>query len=147
MSSKIISSIVNVNDIINEMILKSFEKGAGALVIFIGFVKGIVDNKKVQLLNYEAYEPYASKMIEEIENRYKNFNNVIDVKIFHRIGSLKPGEPTIYIFVTAIDRETAFKVCKEILEEIKHKVPIFKLEVRENGEYWVIGNGKRIKRK
>lgn len=129
---------------LNEEVKKLVEEtGPGAVVAFFGFVKGIVDGKKVEELRYEAYEPYATKKIEEIERSIKG---VKKVKIYHRIGRLKPKEPTIYILVAAMDRKEAFEGAREALERVKHEVPIFKLEKREDGEYWVIGDGKREKR-
>ncbi len=119
------------------------ETGPGAVVAFFGFVKGIVDGKRVEELEYEAYEPYATKKIEEIE---RSIEGVKKVKIYHRIGRLKPGEPTIYILVAATGRREAFEGAREALERVKHEVPIFKLERREDGEYWVIGDGRREKR-
>jgi len=44
------------------------------------------------------------------------------------VGSLRPGDATLYVFVSAVNREVAFRVAREALERVKHEVPIFKLE-------------------
>jgi len=143
---KIIKKPIDLNSTTKELSISATKKGGGALVLFMGFVKGVVNNAEVTNLVYEAYEPYASKKLNEIAKDYSKMEGVLDVIILHRIGNLKPGEPTIYIFVTAVNRKLAFKVASEALERVKHEVPIFKLEKRSNGEYWVMGDGKRVKR-
>ncbi|MEM0005949.1 MAG: molybdenum cofactor biosynthesis protein MoaE, partial [Ignisphaera sp.] len=57
-----------------------------------------------------------------------------------------PGEKALYIAVIAKNRKEAINVLSRILERVKHEVPIFKLERRDDGEYWIIGESKRIKR-
>lgn len=133
----IIEGELDLNDEVKKLVK---ETGSGAIVAFFGFVKGLVDGKKVRELEYEAYEPFATKKIEEIERSIKG---VKKVRIYHRIGRLKPGEPTIYILVSATGRKEAFEGAREALERVKHEVPIFKLEKREDGDYWVIGDGER----
>jgi len=115
-------------------------------VIFIGFVKGVVDGAEVRELRYEAYEPYASRKLSEIAESYRGVDGVHGVVILHRVGSLGPGNETMYVLVAARDRGTAFSVAREVVDRVKHGVPIFKLEVRSDGEYWVIGDGRRVKR-
>ena len=143
---ELIRKPLEIDKIVRELTLTATNKGGGALVMFLGFVKGVVDGTEVKELVYEAHEVYASKKLKEIAESYKHTKGVIDVIIYHRIGNLKPGEPTVYIFVTATNRRIAFNVASEVLERVKREVPIFKLERRSNGEYWIIGNGKRVKR-
>lgn len=143
---ELIRKPLEIDRIVRELTSTATSKGGGALVMFLGFVKGVVDDVEVKELVYEAHEIYASKKLKEIAESYKNTKGVIDVIIYHRVGSLKPGEPTIYILVTATNRRIAFNVASEILERVKHEVPIFKLERRGNGEYWIISNGKRVRR-
>ena len=143
---KIVKHDVSLEAIINDMRRnKDFEK-AGAVVIFIGFVKGIGEGKKVYLLSYEAYEPYATKKLQEIADDALRREGVIDVRIYHKVMDLKPKETTVYIVVAATNRQIAFDVVRDILERVKKEAPIWKLEVRDDGEYWIIGDGKRIPR-
>jgi molybdopterin synthase catalytic subunit len=145
--ARIVRGRVSVDEVISRVASRASREGAGALVIFVGFVKGVVEGNEVRSLDYEAYEPYASKILKEIADKYASLSGVTDVIIYHRVGSLKPGEPTIYVFVSAKDRKTAFKVAAEALEEVKHRAPIFKLERRSDGDYWVMGDGVRVPRK
>ncbi|MEM4691399.1 MAG: molybdenum cofactor biosynthesis protein MoaE, partial [Desulfurococcaceae archaeon] len=62
-------------------------------------------------------------------------------------GNLKPGEPTVYMAVASISRKEALETASRVRERIKKEVPIFKLEKRVDGEYWVIGDGIRVSRR
>lgn len=142
----VVEGPIDVNKVVTEIIEKSAPLGGGGLVIFIGFVKGKVGDASVSTLEYEAYEPYASKKLEEIEEWAKRQEGVLEAKVFHRVGALRPGDTTLYVFVTALNRDIAFRVAREALERVKHEVPIFKLERRSDGEFWVVGDGRRVPR-
>jgi len=142
----IIKNKIDLEKVVSELIEKASTKGGGALVTFIGYVKGEVDGKKVHSLLYEAYEPYATKKLLEIAKEESNREGVIDVQIYHRIGELKPGDISIYIFVTSKSRAEGFETARRVLERVKKEVPIFKLEKREDGEYWIVGDKKRIRK-
>ncbi len=137
---------LSLDEIINAMRIKTSAKGAGAIVAFIGFVKGLVNGGRVEKLVYTAYDKYVKEIIYDLtEKVVEKYSNVRMVYVYHKIGELSPGDSTIYILVSAVDRNTSFSAAREILEAIKKNAPIFKLEVREDGEYWVIGD-KRINR-
>ena len=143
----IISDPIDVNRELEEIAKETSLKGGGAIVLFMGYVKGLVNDNYVYELDYEAYEPHASRILNEIATQAEREEGVLEVRVYHRIGNLKPGEPTIYVIVAAKTRHVAFEVARRVLEEVKHKVPIFKLEKRSDGEYWVIGDGRRVKKK
>ncbi|MGC8974883.1 MAG: molybdenum cofactor biosynthesis protein MoaE [Thermoprotei archaeon] len=142
----ITKSRLDVGEYLERLSRDSSREGCGAVVMFMGFVKGLVNNELVNVLIYEAYENFALNKMREIgEDAVKKFG-VRDVVVVHRVGDLRPGDPTIYVFVTAKNRSDAFRAAEYVLERVKHEVPISKLEVREDGEFWVLGDGRRIKR-
>jgi len=98
---RIIEGEVDVNEIARKIMNVASSSGSGALVLFVGFVKGVVDGAEVKELEYSAYEPYASRKLREIAEEECREEGVSDVLIYHRVGRLKPGEPTVYIFVAA----------------------------------------------
>lgn len=137
---------IDLNKEVEDIIKRTAPQGAGGVVVFVGFVKGRVGEAEVSGLDYEAYEPHASSKIAEIEQWARSIDGVLDARIYHRVGSLKPGDHTIYVLVAGVNREVSFSVARQALERVKHEVPIFKLERRSDGDYWVVGDGKRIKR-
>ncbi|MEM0381005.1 MAG: molybdenum cofactor biosynthesis protein MoaE [Desulfurococcaceae archaeon] len=145
-SSRIIRDKVDLNKLVEEVVAKSGFK-AGAVVLFIGFVKKEINGVEVKELEYTVYEPYATRKLGEIIEEESKYPGVSVVEAIHRFGNLKPGEPTVYIAVASISRKEAFETASRVLERIKKEVPIFKLEKRVDGEYWVIGDGIRVSRR
>ncbi len=145
--AKILRHELSIDDLIKEIAPKASLEGYGALVAFVGFVKGVVDGEHVTELHYESHEELAEKRLLEIAEETASKYGAHDVIIAHRVGSLKPGETTIYIIVTARSRKEAFEAAAYALERVKHEAPIFKLERRSDGEYWVVGDGRRIRRR
>lgn len=139
-------SSVSLDRELDAVIEKTAPLGGGGVVIFVGYVKGRVGESIVESLEYEAYEPFATLKIREIEKWALEQDGVLDVRVYHRVGVLKPGDTTLYVIVSAINRDLAFRVAREVLERVKHEVPIFKLERRDDGEYWVVGDGRRVPR-
>jgi molybdopterin synthase catalytic subunit len=121
-------------------------RGVGAIAIFIGVVKDVVEGHRVHELSYEAYEEYALKVLDRIASEELEKSGVEAVEIMHRLGSAKQGEKTLYIAVAARGRKEALEALSRILERVKAEPPIFKLEKRDDGEYYVIGEGRRVKR-
>ncbi|WP_338603566.1 MoaD family protein [Sulfolobus tengchongensis] len=120
---------------------------AGSMVIYVGFVKGIVDNHKVYELRYEAYEEYTKKRFQEIKDEMKKkYNDLIDLEIIHVIDSMKPGENVLLIMALGKGRKDAIDAVKEALELVKHTTGIWKLEIRDDGEYWVVAGNTRVKK-
>ena len=136
---------VSIDRIAGELAEATNGLGAGSLVVFMGFVKGVVDGRRVYTLSYEAAEHAREKLLE-IAREEAETPGVYAVTVVHRVGSLKPGEPTIYIFVVAEPRSLAFRVAERLLDRVKHEAPIYKLEAREDGEYWILGDHTRIRR-
>ena len=61
---------------------------------------------------------------------------------------LKTWEPICTSFLSAPVREEAFKICRHILEEVKHQSPIWKKEHYADGkEEWLPGHSLRPKKK
>lgn len=121
--------------------------GAGSLVVFMGFVKGVVDGRRVFSLEYEAVEDLALRKLREIAEEAASRPGVYAVEVIHRVGRLGPGEPTIYVLVVAEPRGLAFRVAEEVLDRVKREVPVYKLEAREDGEYWILGEHTRVARR
>jgi len=111
----------------------------GAVVVFEGIVRNQSHGKRVQYLEYSAYETMALRKLEEIGKQAKEQFAVRQIGIIHRLGRLEIGECSIVIAVTSAHRATAFQACRFVIDAIKQAVPIWKKEVYEDGEIWVEG--------
>ncbi|MEM4035880.1 MAG: molybdenum cofactor biosynthesis protein MoaE [Fervidicoccaceae archaeon] len=136
----------DVASLLRELASSGGPEGFGGIAIFVGCVKGLVDGKRVKRLVYEAYEPFASRKLREISESFSSDPNVNSVVIAHASGELSPGDIALFIAVSARDRKRALEALSSALERVKAEAPIFKLEVREDGEFYVVGNSVRVKR-
>lgn len=109
----------------------------GAIVLFLGSVRGSSGQKRVRALRYEVYEEMADEMIRRIEEEVRQDSGVRRVLVQHRVGDLTPGERTILVAAVARHRGEAFDACRKALERVKAKAPIWKKEVYDDGEAWV----------
>jgi molybdopterin synthase catalytic subunit len=62
------------------------------------------------------------------------------VAIHHRVGRVGIGETSVVIAVSAPHRRDALAACKDAIDELKERVPLWKKEVYAGGEEW-IGRG------
>jgi len=105
--------------------------------VFIGTVRNATKGKKVNKLEFEAYEPMAIAEMEKIAKQAFEKWPVQKVLIHHRIGVLEVGEVPVVIAVSAAHRAAAFDACRYIIDTLKQTVPIWKKEIFEDGEVWV----------
>lgn len=116
------------------------DDSAGGTVVFVGTVRDHDRGKKVVGLEYEAYEPMAEAKLEEIEGEAKRRWPIKAISIVHRKGSLKVGEVSVVVAVSAEHRAEAFEASRFAIESLKRTVPIWKRETTPEGKtQWVEG--------
>ncbi|MEZ0393765.1 MAG: molybdenum cofactor biosynthesis protein MoaE [Desulfurococcaceae archaeon] len=122
------------------------ESEVGAMALFLGLVKGSVDGREVLSLDYDAYEEVAEGVLRSIAEETAKRHGLEAIFIYHRVGSLAPGEPTLLVAAVGRSREDVLGAVSEALERVKREAPIFKLERREDGDYWVLRDDVRVRR-
>tara|TARA_B110000438_G_C15711277_1_gene605454 strand:+ start:398 stop:850 length:453 start_codon:yes stop_codon:yes gene_type:complete len=125
-----------------------FSQKNGAEAIFIGRVRNENSAKEVIAVTYDVYGEAAVKSFKLICNKAKNeFDKEAKIFIEHAKGYVAVGEISILIAVSTGHRDEAFKICRYILEEIKHQSPIWKKEHYFDGkEEWLPGHSLRPKK-
>ena len=113
---------------------------AGAIATFTGTTRVHSRGRTVTHLDYEAYEGMAEKTMAEIADALQARYELTGVAIHHRIGRVGIGETSVVIAVSAPHRQDALAACKDAIDELKERVPLWKKEVYEGGEEW-IGRG------
>jgi molybdopterin synthase catalytic subunit len=112
---------------------------AGAIVTFHGVVRDHNYGQRITHLEYEAYPEMAEREMArigaEIAARWPDAR----VAMIHRVGRLEVGETSVVIAVSSPHRAEAFDACRYALEALKVRVPIWKKEFAESGEYWIEG--------
>jgi molybdopterin synthase catalytic subunit/molybdopterin converting factor small subunit len=116
------------------------DERAGAIASFVGTTRGSSRGRRVLRLEYEAYPGMAEQVMEEIARELALRHELIRVAIHHRVGRVEVGEPSVVIAVSAPHRQAALAACREAIDTLKQRVPLWKKEVYEGGEEW-IGRG------
>ncbi|MCX8172476.1 MAG: molybdenum cofactor biosynthesis protein MoaE [Archaeoglobaceae archaeon] len=109
----------------------------GAIGIFVGFVRKVGEGKIVKRLEYEAFNEILSEKIVELEKRVSSFPGIANVKFYHRLGKVLPGEDVVYIVVVGEHRKDIWNPLMTAVELMKTELPIWKKEIFEDGERWV----------
>jgi MoaE-MoaD fusion protein len=113
---------------------------AGAVATFVGTTRVHSRGRTVTLLEYEAYEGMAEQVMSEIADELTARYELCGIAIHHRIGRVGIGERSVVIAVSAPHRQDALAACKEAIDTLKERVPLWKKEVYVGGEEW-IGRG------
>ncbi|WP_191556907.1 molybdenum cofactor biosynthesis protein MoaE [Metabacillus idriensis] len=121
----------------NEVTDKVARREAGAITAFIGTVREFTKGKRTLHLEYQAYEPMAVKMLEQIGDEIKERWPDAITAITHRIGKLEISDIAVVIAVSSPHRKTAYEANEYAIERIKQIVPIWKKEHWEDGTMWI----------
>jgi molybdopterin synthase catalytic subunit len=116
------------------------DEEAGAIATFTGTTRVHSRGRTVTHLDYEAYEGMAEGVMAEIAAGLAERYELTAVAIHHRVGRVGIGETSVVIAVSAPHRHHALAACKDAIDELKERVPLWKKEVYEGGEEW-IGRG------
>jgi molybdopterin synthase catalytic subunit len=112
---------------------------SGGINCFIGAVRNHAHGKRVKGLEYTAYIPMAEKMMAAIEQELRKKWVLHHVMLVHRIGELKVGDVAVVTAISASHRAETFEACRYAIDRIKEIVPIWKKEIYEEGQAWVVG--------
>ncbi len=120
------------------LIVEVSESGNGATSVFIGTVRSVNDGREVESIEYSAYEPMAEKEILSIMREASTKYGVKNLVVEHRLGEIKIGEASIVIVAADPHRAPALDALRYVIEQVKKRVPIWKLEHYTTGERaWV----------
>ena len=111
---------------------------AGACVVFEGWVRNHHAGKPVSRLEYEAFDEMARLEGDAITSEAEQEHPGCTVLCVHRTGSLGIGELAVWIGVASPHRHAAFLACRQVIEEIKRRLPVWKKEHHsDNLAEWV----------
>jgi molybdopterin synthase catalytic subunit len=112
-------------------------KDTGGHSIFLGQVRDdILGGKRVAAIEYSAYEPMlngeADKIVEEIRREFEDVKSMV---ILHSTGIVKAGEVSLLVIISAGHRDHATRACRQIVELIKERLPVWKREIFEDDSH------------
>lgn len=122
---------------VDEVVGRLADPGVGAVITFVGVVRGETDGREVHYLEYEAYPEMAEETLRqiggEIQTRWKTIR---EVAIVHRVGRLQVGETAVVIALSAAHRQEVFDAIHYSIDRLKEIVPLWKKEVWADGAEW-----------
>jgi molybdopterin synthase catalytic subunit len=128
---------------VTELIRAVSEDGPGAhgaIVTFVGTVRGTNQGRVVTRLEYEAYTPLAMRAFAIIADEVTGHWPTAMVAFRHRTGSLAVGEASVAIAAASPHRADAFAACRYVIERLKQVAPVWKREYFDGGDAWIEGS-------
>jgi molybdopterin synthase catalytic subunit len=111
----------------------------GAIVLMSGTVRNRTENRPVEYLEYQAYEPMAIVVFQQIADQIRQrWPDATQIVIHHRTGTLTIGEISVIIAIGTPHRAEAFAACQWAIDTLKHNAPIWKKE------HWVDGSSEWV---
>lgn len=117
--------------------LREGDRRVGAVSVFIGTVRDVNDAASVQTLTLEHYPGMTEKALTAIVDEAKSRFDVYEIAVIHRVGTLAPTDPIVFVGVTSAHRGEAFDACRFVMDYLKTKAPFWKKELTSQGERWV----------
>ncbi len=122
---------------VDEVLAAVADAGAGGTVVFIGTVRDLDDAKAVAALGYSAH-PTATAVLAEVAARVVAAHDVTALVAVHRVGDLAVGDLAVVVAVSCAHRGTAFAAARQLIDDLKGEVPIWKHQQFADGsQEWV----------
>lgn len=124
--------------LISEMVEKMGRKtDSGGHMIFLGQVRADeIGGKKVKAIEYSAYSEMVTVEAENIKKTIlSEFCDVKSIGIIHSTGTVKAGEISLLVYVSAGHRKQAMEACNKTVEIIKANLPVWKKEIFEDDSH------------
>ena len=121
----------------DEVVARLADPAIGAVITFVGVVRGSTDGREVKYLEYEAYPEMAEESLRQIANEIQiRWRTIREVAIVHRVGRLEIGETAVVIALSAAHRHEMFDAVHYAIDRLKEITPIWKKEVWADGSEW-----------
>jgi molybdopterin synthase catalytic subunit len=115
------------------------DPGAGGIAMFAGAIRESDHGRAVTRLSYSAHPSAAAELRRVAEKVAADFE-VIALAAVHRTGDLEIGDLAVVVAASCAHRAEAFEACRELIDRLKHEVPIWKRQwFRDGSSEWVGG--------
>jgi molybdopterin synthase catalytic subunit len=113
------------------------DPGCGGTALFVGTTRSPNQGREVDELEYEAYAELARPEMERVARAAVARHGLGGVYLAHRVGVVPAAEPSVIVAASAPHRAEAFAGCRELIDQLKATVPIWKKERWAGGGRWV----------
>jgi len=111
------------------------DPGFGGIDVFIVKVRDLNQGRAVLGISYDLFVPLVlnefERMIAEVQ---AEFGPRVKLYVAHAKGRLAVGEVAVVVAAGTPHRDEAFRACRQLIEAVKHRSPIWKQEHYEDGD-------------
>jgi molybdopterin synthase catalytic subunit len=119
----------------------------GAVVSFTGVCREQNGGACVGELFLDHYLGFTEREIARIAGEIAARCDCPDLKVIHRIGRIRPGEPIVLVMALSVHRDNAFEAVRLLMDYLKTDAPLWKRETGPEGERWVEPRAEDIARR
>lgn len=113
------------------------DRTAGGTVLFVGTVRDQDEDREVTTLEYSAH-PTVEQTLTDVLDKVAAQHDIVALAALHRVGKLDIGDIAVVVAASAVHRAEAFEAGRQAIEDLKHQVPIWKLQTFADGsDEWV----------
>jgi molybdopterin synthase catalytic subunit len=126
---------------VGALIAEATDASCGACVTFLGTVRDTNEGRPVIGIEYSAYRGMAEREMGAIANEAEERFGVSRLVIEHRLGALTLSDVSVAVVAAHAHRAPALDANRYVIEELKRRVPIWKLELYSDGTREWVGAG------
>ena len=126
--------------------LRAMSNNVGALVSFVGLVRDMSYNHKVENIVVEHYPGMSERALNNIIVEAKKRWELLGVRVIHRVGKLGPNDQIVLVLTSSTHRGHAFSGCEFIIDYLKTDAPFWKKEIKPEGGEWVVTKDSDVQR-
>ena len=109
------------------------DDSCGAVSVFLGCVRDINDGRPVTGIEYSAYHAMAEREMASIVSETASRFDVSRLVVEHRVGALGLRDVSVAVVAAHPHRAPALDATRYVIEQLKQRVPIWKLEHYTDG--------------
>ncbi len=122
---------------VDRLLAQVTDPGVGGIALFVGVVRDRDHGAEVRSLDYTAH-PSAVAALTSCAEQTAAAYDVRTLAVSHRVGHLEVGDLAVVVAVGAVHRAEALSASRQLIDDLKAEVPIWKHQVFTDGtEEWV----------
>jgi molybdopterin synthase catalytic subunit len=123
---------------VSALLAEVSDDSCGAATVFLGCVRNVNEGRPVTGIEYSAYRSMAEREMTAIAREAGDRFGVARLIVEHRLGMLGLGDVSVAIVAAHPHRAPALDAVRFAIEQLKRRVPIWKLELYVDGtREWV----------
>jgi molybdopterin synthase catalytic subunit len=111
------------------------DPSCGAISSFVGVTRNNFQGKIVSKLSYEGYVPMAERELRKLcDDATTKFPSIAKIAAVHILGDCPAGQASVILVASSPHRRDAMHCVEYLIDELKARIPVWKLEVYEGDE-------------